>query len=576
MFRRFRIAALASVTALSLGAFSNVSVAAPKDDAARKLDTSAMENDFLMADFPKAEATLNKALAACGDSGCSPQVKAKVFVHLGIVQFNNGNAQGAEESFAQALKLQPSITVDEDFSTPDIQKAFANAKGKSAGPAPVVAQPQTSTDEDIEHTPLAEQMVNTPIPIWVTASSEAGIGKVVVWYKPFGAESFKKVNMTKKRYGYGVLIDCAEVSTTGPFRYYISIHDEEGDTMTTLGTRAKPFEIKIKNRLDGDAPNLPNEPPPARCAANEDCPPGLPGCPAKARGDKSIGDFCENTVECRKGLVCAGGVCEEGDEVDESSGAYAKNWFSLGVSMDLAVLSGKDVCGRDSQKNNGFACFTTSPIDERYASAGSQYIGYPIRSGRGNAIDGGLGMATVRILLGYDRLLTANIMLGARVGFAFLGGPKPNGGNSFLPLHLEARGSYWFGNEPFARSGFRPFVFVGGGMAQVDSKVEVTVVEDTDAVIADSNLGGVCADQDGDGAIIECTYTEKGRAPQVYPVSQKVEAWRKAGQGFVGGGGGIMYAFTPNAGLTAEVKFSVLFPTTNFVISPTIGFDYGF
>lgn len=567
MFRRFRLAALASATVLALGALSASASAAPKDAAAQKLDQDAMNNDFLMADFPKAEAALKRAVETCGADGCTPAIKAKILVHLGIVQANQGNNSEAEQSFVQAVETDPNVVPEKDFTTPEIQKVFDAAKAKAGtggtagggGDEPPV---EPVSDGEVGHEPVGEQMVNTPVPIWVSVPSGMPIGKVLVRYKPFGG-SWKKLNLQKKRGGFGGNIPCEDVTTTGPLKYYISVLDKAGDPITSLGSLNKPFETTIKNQLDGDPPHLPHEPPPARCAAGEDCPPGLPGCPAGgARGNKGWGESCEQTKECQAGMICSGGMCEEGEEEGDGgggpSGPYKKNWVGLYGSFDLAYVSGDDVCGRDSQANKGYACFTTS--DNEFEDPGTQYHGEPVASGAGNAIAGGLAPATARIMLGYDRVITSNIMLGARLGYAFRGGPQPDSGNAFLPFHVEGRASYWFGKDVFAKKGIRPFGFVAGGMAQVDTKVDVSVREQTPNCPATG-----CTVEDQNGEVI-----------QTNPQTQKVEAWRKAGQSFVGLGGGVMYALSENGGIVGELKISYMLPTPNIVVSPTVGYAMGF
>ena len=574
MLRRFRLAALASATVLTLGAISAIAAAAPKDAAAQKIDQDAMNNDFLMADFPKAEANLKKAVNTCGDSGCSPDIKAKILVHLGIVQVNMGNSSAAEESFVQALQLDSSAKPHADFTTPDIEKIFEAAKGKagsggtSTGGDTDTGEPPPAADGEITHDPVAEQMVNTPVPIWVTVPETMPIGKALVRYKPFGG-SWKKLNLQKKRGGWGGNIPCLDVTTTGALKYYISLLDQAGDPITSLGTLNKPFETKIKNQLDGEPPHLPHEPPPARCAAKEDCPPGLPGCPAVGeRGDKGWGAACEETQECQAGLICVGGMCEEGEEEGGDgggSGTFKKNWVGAFLSVDLAYVSGDDVCGRDSQANEGYACFTRSD-DNPYEADGTQYHGDPKSEGNGNAIAGGLAVATVRFMASYDRVILDNVTIGGRLGYAFRGGPQPDNGNKFLPWHAEVRGQYFFGKDPFSRQGLRPFAFVGGGMAQVDSKVEVSVREkDSQDFPPDGGCNSEpCEVRDQNNNVIQ-------RNPQ----TQKVDAWRKAGQSFIGLGGGVIYPLG-GGGIVGELKLSYMLPTPNIVISPTVGYIHGF
>jgi hypothetical protein len=567
--RRSRLAAFATAAFIAIGAVSQLAMAAPKDAAAKKADQDAMNNDFLMADFPKAEQSLKNAVAICGASGCTPKVKAQILVHLGIVQVNNNKVSDAEASFAEALGLDSSVAPEKDYTTPEIDKAFEAAKAKASGAAAGssgAAEPGGAAEpsaEELSHDTVPEQLINTPVPLFVTVPEGMTVNKVIVMYKPFGG-TWKKLELKKARGGWGGDIPCEDTTTTGDLKYYIKALDASGDQIAGLGSVSKPYVTKIKNQLDGDPPHQPNKPPPAQCRAKEDCPPGFPGCSAVGkRGDKGWGASCEETRECQTGLICKGGVCEEGEEEPGAAGGgpagpSKKNWVGLYGAFDLALVSGSDVCGMDSQANKGYACFIK---DGPYA--GDQYHGNPKPSGNGNAIAGGLAPATVRIMAGFDRALGSNFMLGARAGWAFRGGPKPDGGNKFLPFHLELRASYWFGKDPFSRIGFRPFVFIGGGMAQVDTRVDVSVREQ-------DNCGstGCIVDRNPDPNVTEVI--------QVNPQTQTVEAWRKSGQSFAGLGGGAMYALSPNGGIVAAIKISQMFPTSGTVISPEVGYAMGF
>ena len=129
MDRRFRHAAFitAATVVLSAPMLTGTALAAPKDAAATQLDQEAMNNDFLTADFPKAEGSLKRALTTCGASGCSPKVKAVIFMHLGIVQVNNDKPSEAEGSFVEAIKLDSTVAPEKDFTTPEVEKAFEAA-----------------------------------------------------------------------------------------------------------------------------------------------------------------------------------------------------------------------------------------------------------------------------------------------------------------------------------------------------------------------------------------------------------------------------------------------------------------
>lgn len=576
---------LTSVTAV-LGSASLVH-AAPKDAAAQKLQRDAMDNDYLAMNFADAESKLKQAIKTCGQSGCSPSVLAQIHRDLGVIYIGglNQTAEG-KAAFVAALKADPRVQLDEDLTTPEIQKAFDEAKRSLKGapvdeeedeaPRPTKTRRSTVVEGDLFHTPAAEQEVLTPVPVYVEAPDDIDVAKVEVRYKPFGASEWKTITLRKMGGGFGGEIPCQDIgTTTGNLSYYIQAIGPDGDIVGTTGSRSNPVQVPIRHSIDGDPPHLPNRPPPAKCDAAVDCPPGLPGCESKKKkksGDKGWGASCESTSECEAGLVCLNGSCEVGDgeggdeevlscEIDADcpegvscidgicGGGEKKWWVSLTFQPDLAFMSGSNVCSPSGQQNDGYACFRQND--------GIQYRGVP-RDGQANAIAGGFAFSTIRILVGIDRVFAENFTAGARLGYAFNGGPETDSGTAFLPVHAEARVAYWFGNKPFASKGLRPYVFLAGGLAQVDAKIPVDIKEETDPSIRGEYEDYIRDDN------------------QDFPESQKLDAWKKMGQGFVSAGGGIQYAAKPNHAFFVDLRVMQMFPTSGTVISPSLGYTIGF
>jgi hypothetical protein len=236
-----------------------------------------------------------------------------------------------------------------------------------------------------------------------------------------------------------------------------------------------------------------------------DCPPGFPGCHAT-------------------------GTPSEADSTPREPTEFKTNWINVGVEQDLMLVDSKtDACGGGT----GYACFDNN--DKYYAAAP-----YPKA---GDAVNGGFTLATTRILLGYDRAINANLSLGGRAGFALGGGPARPNAPGFLPLHLEARGTYWIGRNALARSGLRFFVLAATGVAQVDASMPVNVYDTLDAY-------------------------RSGQA-------QHYKAWHKAGLGFVAFGGGAMVAFTPTSGLLLDLKVMEMFPTPSSAVGIQVGYAVG-
>ena len=166
------------------------------------------------------------------------------------------------------------------------------------------------------------------------------------------------------------------------------------------------------------------------------------------------------------------------------------------VALGLAPDGDKEVEGDGRTPLGEFYVCAKNPEAEKP----SRYLGQPT-PGQGNNVNTGFGVSTMRLNLGYDRVIIAGFSLGARVGYVF------NGTNedfaSFIPVHAEARAAYTFGSNPWKDQVVRPWIFLSGGFAQVDTAVEVDVLED----------GEACGAADPGDNASECTIdSESGEA----------------------------------------------------------------
>jgi hypothetical protein len=548
--------------------------AAPKDAAATKLADDAINNDYLATNFAAAEKKLRDASALCGAAACSPQVRARVLRDLGVVLIAGLNRpDDGKKAFAEALQADPNVALEKALTTVEIDRIFKAVKaggGAAAGPSGAGAgAAPAAAGGDMIHTPVAEQAALTSVPIYVELPAGIAAVKVVARYKPFGTSEWKTLELRRLGQGYGAEVPCRDVgSTTGDFVYFVQATDAAGDVVSMSGSRAAPNKVPIKNALTGEPPHLPGVVPPSKCTDSADCPPGLPGCPTgKAPpAGKGWGVSCEQDTECNQGLWCKNGVCDNSDkpgsEEPKSSGRLCdaspecepgevctkakvcerevgsqkvkKVWLSLNIGQDLSFVSSQsDVCGTPQQlPPSQYSC-----IDQD----GFLYKGVPQPGGpgRGNAIKGGPDLATTRITAGIDFLIADNVTLGTRLGYVL--GTAP--GRSISHFHGEARVAFWFGKEPFTRDRIRPFLVVVGGLAEIDNKLSVPIVE-----------------------------TDLSRG--VYP-TQTLTAWRRTGPGFAGGGGGVLIPFGSGHGLLAELKFQVHFPDVGIALAPSIGYALG-
>jgi len=221
---------------------------------------------------------------------------------------------------------------------------------------------------------------------------------------------------------------------------------------------------------------------------------------------------------------------ETRDERDAIGGSV-RNWLSLGFQQDLlSYKQTDDVCSGAPH----YQCFLQG--------RGFDGTIYP---GAGNRLQSGVGFATKRLLVGYDRLLGDNVTLGGRVGFAFGGSPKAtNGsGSAFFPLHVEARASYWFGDAPFARDGLRAYLGLAAGIGEVDGHVTVEYYVDQAGYQANA----------------------KG----------KLDAWRKTGNTLIGLHAGLGYAFTKQQQLFVELRLLQMLGASALGGAANVGYAFG-
>jgi hypothetical protein len=407
---------------------------------------------------------------------------------------------------------------------------FAFAIVSLAG-APGAADPPAEISADgpeILHMPTlerrADQGILRPVPIAAELPRDVAIRarRVLVHYRLWGDPDWTTLELRRNGTRYEGAIPCLEISTvTGDLRYYIRVHDAEGRVIATGASRAKPYRVTIQHdrSLDPGAAGA------AKCPDPADCPRGLPGCPS----ERVIEIACRTDRDCEGGMTCGWrGVCERSHR--------RKSWVSIAVEQDIGVVATTGACSLYAQENEGYAC---------YRADGAHYAGTPVLTNEPL----GAGRGPTRLVIGFERLLYYDTSLGVRLGWALLGeGPTPRNGTAFVPLSVSARVTHWFGADPFARSGLRPFAFLTGGYAMTDVEAATRVREDPTAI---SYQGGNDLEQD-------------------------IDLWKRSGDAFIGGGAGSALAFTTTRAIFVELAVVQAFPFGALVIAPSAGAMLGF
>lgn len=506
---------LAALTLLALPALG-----AKGDDAALKAMRDAMEEDYLATNMSAAVAKLQNALKLCEKQGCSKPTLAKLHGALATVYSAGlGAHEDAVASFKRMLEADPDSKPQSAYVTGDVQTDYERAKaetkpGGEPGPAPA------GKVAVLEEKPWPQQATYRPVPVYVQAPEGVEPTRVVVRYRSPGDQQWRELVIEKHKSGWGGYIPCAAVEKEGELAYFVTAFDANLDRVASAGSGENPRKVKLRGAIGGRLPSLPGALPP------EECPRPVQGLSCETNDDCPAPKTCQN-------LVCADETTTEPKPEPEDRVPRPQNWLSLSFSPDVTIVSpSDDACSPAAQQDGELSCFFKGDV---------QYRGIPA-TGNANSLKGGAGLGTMRVLAGYDRLLGKRITLGARLGFAFGGPPERTDGKKFLPLHAEARGGYWFGKDPFAEKGVRPYVFLNGGLADTSAKLSTEVVE---------------------------------QAPSGAQSAYKLNVYRASGPGFAGGGVGVQYAVSKEMALVIEVGGRAMIPKFAPVIAPAVGFAYG-
>jgi hypothetical protein len=540
---RARASILACVfLALSLLLATNAFAANPRvEKEARLLDKKAMDDDYFGTNFTRAQDRLSTAITRCGVDKCDVALRAQLRRDLGMVLVGGqiDRAQGIK-MFAEAIALEPQIALNPDLRTKDIDAAWAQAKGGVSG----AVNGNGPARGDFKHSAPTEQVVSTPVPLYAEYAGAERVVKVVVKYKGFGMTDFRTIALkaVDGTPGYEASIPCSDVQE-GLLEYYLQGFNGNNDPVASSGDPAHTFKVAVKKQITGEAPHLPGMAPPAQCSGHDDCPPDFPGC--KQDEKKGTDAACSADSECTSNS-CVASKCAE-PPVDES---YNRFWIGVEGTFDLVSLpSATDVCyidvnDKSMDPNSGL------PINGKGYYCVSNGADFPSRTsladasalvkGSADKVAGGFAPGSVHVMVAFDYAVWTHLLLGARVGYVANTYPGA-AATGFAPLHLEARATFVIGPGGVSRAGPMGYVYLGGGVAPADAKVEVNVVV--------NNVG-----------------------------SQTVDAWNVEGPGFGTVGFGFREQFTKNTALQIGPKASLALggATATPIIGPDVSFQIGF
>lgn len=483
----------------------------------------------------QAQNLLRKALSIAKQKDVKGQPLARTLLNLGVVAVGGfSRADEGEEYFAQALKEDPSITVDPMLATPEIQSVFEKARmsrpgvGRSVAKTPAAtagagSRSRLSTREPgafessvLTHVPAAEQLVFTSLPIYVEAPDKVEIAHIELFYRPAGTPKFIRTEMHRVDAGWGDEIRCAEVQLPD-IEYYIVAYGKRRDVMGYVGSEAYPVIVPIvEQRTTPVQPALPGRMPPEQC--KESCPPNSPGCAGELTSPlKGSGESCHDDNECIPDFVCSDEICIPQDTARSGSHSPPKFFIQTGLTAGFgyATQGMPSDSARDGTKsaeyNAGWITSGTSSECKYSTCVNVQQPGFvPTLAGR--------------FTIGY--YLSRRIALAGTVRYQFASG----------------------GNSPLAS------MLLGGRLQYLITQPKA------EGVILAAHIGASV------GQI------------QLHPVQPEGSGrpWARSGLTGIQLGSTASYRFTRNVGIFATPEFHFMFPMTLLNIDLTGGLELAF
>jgi hypothetical protein len=250
--------------------------AQPEDAVTR---VTQLNRDALAAvdkrEFEKARELLKRALDICETAGLDKHaIAARTHVHMGVVIIEGfKNRELGMKQFAKAFEIEPGIAMTKSLSTPEIDEAFSEARGRGAGGASIgsagdegpARPPAAETDgratapratgepppkpalspNGLSYHTLSEVKQGASIVVTVNVEDTLRFRKIVLAYRPQGTSEFLGREM--EAVGNGAYrAEIPDRATTGAtVAYYIEAQDDDGQPVAQRGSEERPLVISF-------------------------------------------------------------------------------------------------------------------------------------------------------------------------------------------------------------------------------------------------------------------------------------------------------------------------------------------
>src|SRR3954465_588009 len=157
----------------------------PRAEIAAKARAAMASYDSMA--YEAARRLLNQALAIAKKAKLDKDpIVARVYLDLGIAQLAGSDQEAAKVSFLSAAQIDPKITIDASYKSPELVKMLeeARAAATEGGSEPAADAGDCKAVKGLQHTIIDTGKAGVAQPIEALVASDLAPARVSVMYRP--------------------------------------------------------------------------------------------------------------------------------------------------------------------------------------------------------------------------------------------------------------------------------------------------------------------------------------------------------------------------------------------------------
>lgn len=328
----------------------------PRAEVAAKARAAMASYDSM--DYDAARRLLNQALAIAKKAKLDKDpIVARIYLELGIAQLAGSDQEAAKVAFLSAAQIDPKITIDAAYKSPELVKMLDEAKAAAGDSEPGDGAVDCKSVRGLQHTTIDAGKPGAAQPIEALIGSDLSPARVAVMYRPEGAIDFTEAKLTRQAGCHYAGAIPASGMHGSLVHYYIAAYDSNNKVLAAKGSSGSPNIMELGG--SGGAPHDAEDPvngTPKRSGGGSDPSAGVssgvspggraPTITLAVAGGTGLGYVTGTTEGGNKVQTCCVGTSlfVFTPELDYN----ASRKLSLGIAARLGIPYGANIAGHST------------------------------------------------------------------------------------------------------------------------------------------------------------------------------------------------------------------------------------